>query len=152
MGTLCYQCEQTAKSVGCTQFGVCGKDPETAALQDLLVSAAKGISMYASRAQKLGVSDEATDRFVVDALFATVTNVNFDPRRLEGILHQAAVVRDQARAAYEHACHRQDIQPEQLTGPATWIPAVELNGLISQGEKVAIETRFESIGKDYFMA
>ena len=47
---FCYQCEQTAGGTGCTNFGVCGKDPETAALQDLLIYAAQGISMYAKRA------------------------------------------------------------------------------------------------------
>lgn len=47
---FCYQCEQTAGGTGCTNFGVCGKDPETAALQDLLIYTAQGISMYAKRA------------------------------------------------------------------------------------------------------
>ena len=56
MSMYCYQCEQTAKGTGCTTFGVCGKDPATAALQDLLVYAAKGISMYAHRAAELGAA------------------------------------------------------------------------------------------------
>ena len=57
MSMMCYQCEQTAKGTGCTAFGVCGKDPETAALQDVLLEAAKGVSMYAHRAAGLGVRD-----------------------------------------------------------------------------------------------
>ena len=77
----CYQCEQTSKGTGCTVFGVCGKDPSTAALQDLLVHAAKGVSMYAHRAAQLGVADREIDRAVLDFLFATVTNVDFDPAR-----------------------------------------------------------------------
>ncbi len=51
---FCYQCEQTAKGKGCDQLGVCGKDATTATLQDLLVYATKGISMYAHRAAQLG--------------------------------------------------------------------------------------------------
>ena len=51
---FCYQCEQTSKGTGCQQIGVCGKEPETAALQDLLVHATKGLSMYAHRAAMLG--------------------------------------------------------------------------------------------------
>ena len=50
---FCYQCEQTAKGTGCTTFGVCGKDPETAALQDLLVHAVEGVAQYAHRAGQL---------------------------------------------------------------------------------------------------
>ena len=53
---FCYQCEQTSKGAGCQQIGVCGKEPETAALQDLLVHATKGLSMYAHRAAQLGVA------------------------------------------------------------------------------------------------
>jgi len=79
---FCYQCEQTAKGTGCTSFGVCGKRPDTAALQDLLVYAAKGVSQYAHRARKLGLSDTAADVFVLEALFTTVTNVNFDSERI----------------------------------------------------------------------
>ena len=56
MGMFCYQCEQTAKGEGCTAHGVCGKGPEAAALQDLLVWAAKAISMYAARARELALS------------------------------------------------------------------------------------------------
>ncbi|MCJ7822972.1 MAG: hypothetical protein MUQ26_07865, partial [Armatimonadetes bacterium] len=52
---FCYQCEQTAKGTGCTVRGVCGKDPQTAALQDLLVYALKGLAMYAHRGRELGV-------------------------------------------------------------------------------------------------
>ena len=58
----CYQCEQTAKGTGCNVTGVCGKEPATAALQDLLVHATKGISMFAHRAAELGARDPEVDR------------------------------------------------------------------------------------------
>ena len=83
---FCYQCEQTAKGTGCDAFGVCGKDPKTAALQDLLLYLTKGVSMYAHRAVVLGAQDAAVDKFVIESLFTTITNVNFDPARLEGII------------------------------------------------------------------
>ena len=54
---FCYQCEQTAQGTGCTLSGACGKTPDTAALQDLLVTAVEGIAQYAHRARKLGVID-----------------------------------------------------------------------------------------------
>ena len=94
----CYQCEQTAKGTGCTSVGVCGKDAATAALQDLLVYAAKGVSMYAHRAAELGAADPEVDRAVLEFLFATVTNVDFDPARLQGHLADAAAMRDRAKS------------------------------------------------------
>ena len=98
---FCYQCEQTAKGSGCTSFGVCGKDPETAALQDLLVHAIKGISMYANRAFKLGVKDNETDLFILQALFSTLTNVNFDPARFQEMLASAFRVRNKIKLFYD---------------------------------------------------
>jgi hydroxylamine reductase len=79
---FCYQCEQTTNGTGCLEIGVCGKNPQVSALQDLLVHAAKGVAMYAHRAGVLGKRDRQVDRFVLEALFATVTNVDFDPERL----------------------------------------------------------------------
>jgi hydroxylamine reductase len=90
---FCYQCEQTAKGVGCTVSGVCGKNPEVAGLQDLLIHACKGLSMYAAQARKLGVKDHEADIFTIEALFATLTNVNFDPVALRGMIGKAVKVR-----------------------------------------------------------
>ena len=86
MSMFCYQCEQTAKGTGCTAFGVCGKDPEIAVLQDLIVSGLKQLSSYAHRLRAMGSKDPEVDRFTLEALFATVTNVNFDPKRLQQVL------------------------------------------------------------------
>ncbi len=145
---FCFQCEQTAKGTGCTSFGVCGKDPETAALQDLLLYAAKGIAMYAHRARPFGVIDRAVDVFVVEALFTTVTNVNFDPKRLEGLLRRAQSVRDMAKTLYENACRKAGGAPEPLGAPADWTAAATLDDLIRQGEQVTIENRMTKLGPD----
>jgi hydroxylamine reductase len=145
---FCYQCEQTAKGAGCTSFGVCGKDPDTSALQDLLIHAAEGISQYAHRARLLGVKDRETDIFVVEALFTTVTNVNFDPARLETQLRKAAVIKDGARRRYEAACKAKGVAVETVQGPATWLPAAGLQGLVKQGEDVSPEKRNVVRGPD----
>ena len=145
---FCYQCEQTAKGTGCTVHGVCGKDPETAALQDLLVYGTKGLSMYAHRARELGMKDRKIDVFTIEALFSTVTNVNFDPERLHGLLTELADVRDKAKGLYEDACNKAGRAPETLGGPATWTPAASLDGLIKQGEEVSIEKRKGALGAD----
>lgn len=85
----CNQCEQTAKGLACTAVGVCGKKPEAAALQDLLLHSLQGLSKYAqaAREQKIEVSQEI-NQFTMEALFATLTNVNFDPERLQAYIYQ----------------------------------------------------------------
>ena len=148
---FCYQCEQTAKGTGCTTFGVCGKDPETAALQDLLLYEAKCVAVFAHRARLLGIQDHEVDLFVVHALFTTVTNVNFDPARLQVLLNKGAQVRDRARRLYEEACRKAGQQPEQsevLAAAAAWQAAADLNELINQGEAVSIEKYIEKHGPD----
>ena len=145
---FCYQCEQTAKGTGCDVFGVCGKDPKTAALQDLLLHVTKGISMYAHRAALLGAQDPAVNKYVIEALFTTITNVNFDPLRLEGILRQGAVVKTKAKALYEAAALKAGKVPETLSGPAAWTPAADLAGLVAQGEELVISKEITARGAD----
>ncbi|MBP2666694.1 MAG: hybrid cluster protein [Firmicutes bacterium] len=145
---FCYQCEQTAKGTGCDVFGVCGKDPKTAALQDLLLHVTKGISMYAHRAALLGAQDPAVNKYVIEALFTTITNVNFDPLRLEGILRQGAVVKTKAKALYEAAALKAGKVPETLSGPAAWTPADDLAGLTAQGEELVISKEIAARGAD----
>jgi hydroxylamine reductase len=75
---FCYQCEQTAGGTGCTKSGVCGKNEDIQSLQDTLLYGLKGIAAYAYHARELGAHDEEVDAFMHEALFKTVTNVNFD--------------------------------------------------------------------------
>ncbi|MEI6564837.1 MAG: hydroxylamine reductase [bacterium] len=145
---FCYQCEQAGKGTGCTDFGACGKDPDTAALQDLLVQVASGISQYAHKSRAFGVVDPEADVFVIEALFTTVTNVNFDPHRLEVILRQGAIIKDVMRKQYEAACKGRGVQVETLGGPAQWTAASDFEGLIEQGEAISTEKRTASLGAD----
>ena len=79
---FCFQCEQTASGTGCTTVGVCGKDPTTAAMQDLLVYALQGLSEWAHVAREAGLHEnEAANNFTLRAMFSTLTNVNFDAAR-----------------------------------------------------------------------
>jgi hydroxylamine reductase len=144
----CHQCEQTAKGIACTVRGVCGKDDDMATLQDLLVHAAKGISMYAHRAGANGARDREIDVFVVEALFTTITNVNFDPSRLGGLLRRAAELKDRARSLYEKAVTESGGTPEELGGPAAWQPASGIEGLLEQGRDVTIESWAKRYGED----
>ncbi len=145
---FCYQCEQNAKGTGCDIVGVCGKDPKTAALQDLLLHVAKGISMYAHRAALLGAHDPAVDKFVIEALFTTITNVNFDPQRLEEILRQGAGIKAHAKAMYTSAAVKAGKPVEVLAGPAAWMPSRDLDGLTAQGEELVISKEIAARGAD----
>jgi len=145
---FCYQCEQTAKGSGCTIAGVCGKDATTATLQDLLLFATKGISMYAHRARRFGAKDHEIDTFVPQALFSTITNVNFDPERIEVLLRKAAQLLDKARAMYEVAYKKAGETPEKLRGPAAWVPADDIAGLVRQGQDVSIAKKKERFGDE----
>lgn len=89
---FCYQCEQTAQGTGCTKVGVCGKNEDIAGLQDTLVIALKGIAAYAYHARELGARDETIDAFFNRALFATLTNVNFDLESHVSLLLEAGEV------------------------------------------------------------
>lgn len=148
MDMFCYQCEQTRDGKGCFEKTVCGKTPETAALQDLVVHAVKGISQYAHRAAELGQRDRDVDRFVIEALFATVTNVDFDSASIQQHLLDAVGIRDKARALYESACRDRGTSPEQLNGATQWQPAASREGLINQGRTVSIPGRMRLQGED----
>ncbi len=91
---FCYQCEQTAKGEGCTKIGVCGKQPEVAALQDLLIYAMRGLSLYAVEGRKAGVTDSGINAFSCEAVFSTLTNVDFDPDRLIQLINRTVELRD----------------------------------------------------------
>ncbi len=145
---FCYQCEQTSQGKGCIQIGVCGKEETSADLQDLLVYAVQGISMYAHRARGLGAADPEVDGFVLEALFATLTNVNFDAHRLELLVRRAATVRDAARRIYVDACAAAGRSPETLGGPAAWEPACDTDGLLAQSRINFIPERVQLAGQE----
>lgn len=145
---FCYQCEQTAKGTGCTSFGVCGKDPDTSSLQDLLVYACQGISMYANKAAELGKREDKIDKFVIQALFTTVTNVNFDAENIAKMIHSAFDIKEKAKNLYLEACKENNKNPIELNGPAEWKPKTNINQLIKQGEEVSLEKDIEKLGND----
>jgi len=147
MDMLCYQCEQTARGTGCTAMGVCGKDAQTAALQDLLIYAVKDISRYAHRACQLGARDRDVDVFMVKALFSTLTNVNFDPARFTEFMNEAAEMKERARKLYERAALQAGQTLERLDCPVRWWEARDdLEALTRRGREVSIEKRIESLG------
>lgn len=134
MGMFCNQCEQTAKGFACTVAGVCGKTPEVSALQDLLLHAVKGLSLYAGEGRRVGVVDPEVNHFTVKAIFSTLTNVDFDPGRFEKLIRRCVQLRESMRDKMAKAGEKVD-----FTDPsATFQPAADLQGLTKQGEDMGL--------------
>jgi hydroxylamine reductase len=94
---FCYQCEQTAKGTGCTVAGVCGKTADVATLQDLLVYMLRGLGQLSTEARKAGIKEEGIDLFTAEALFVTLTNVNFNPEAIADYIRKTAKYQDELR-------------------------------------------------------
>ncbi|MEN8808586.1 MAG: hydroxylamine reductase [Desulfobacterales bacterium] len=133
---FCFQCEQTSKGEGCTKIGVCGKQPEVAALQDLLVYALKGLSQYAVEGRKVGVSDPEVDRFTSKALFSTLTNVDFDPTRFVELINETVKRREAHKEKVQSAGGKTGL----TEGPAVFKPENSLEAMVKQGEKVGVKS------------
>ena len=132
---FCYQCEQTAKGTGCTVLGVCGKQPEVAALQDLLLYTLMGLSQVAVEARKLGVTDQDINIFTVKAAFSTLTNVDFDPARFMDLIAQAAKNRDRLKEKVRAAGGK-----IEFSGAAVFVPKPTLEELVKQAENVGLKS------------
>jgi len=133
---FCYQCEQTARGEGCTISGVCGKKPETAALQDLLVYSLIGLSEVAVEGRLYGVVDYEYNAFTVKALFTTLTNVNFDDASLIEYINRAVVLREKLKSRLKAV----GSSAQFTDAPATFKPASDLNALVEQGLKVGLKS------------
>ena len=110
---FCYQCQETAGCTGCTRVGVCGKQPDVAAMQDLLVYVTKGLSAVttALRAQGEAVEGEINHLITLN-LFTTITNANFDKEAIEARIRDTLAVKEKLLAQVEHK--------EQLPLAALW--------------------------------
>eukprot|EP00245_Coleochaete_scutata_P007485 TRINITY_DN22909_c0_g1_i1.p1 TRINITY_DN22909_c0_g1~~TRINITY_DN22909_c0_g1_i1.p1 ORF type:complete len:654 (+),score=134.56 TRINITY_DN22909_c0_g1_i1:136-2097(+) len=148
---FCYQCEQTRAGTGCTTVGVCGKGPETAALQDLLIHALKGVSHYVVRLQKLGLPVHDTDFFVLEALFSTLTNVNFDAAAMQQFVNKAIIILHQRKSQYEEECKQRGLKAEVPDASLTSLqPSTSVDTLVEGGRQVGLEQRRIGMDEDIF--
>ncbi len=129
---FCNQCEQTAQGKGCTKIGVCGKQDDVAGLQDLLTYTVQGLSLVAVAGRKVGLVDNAVDRFTAEAIFACLTNVDFDPARFQNWINTAVELREGLKVKVRAAGG--DVQ---FSAPqASFVPAKDLAELSAQGAKL----------------
>ncbi len=133
---FCYQCEQTAKGEGCTKIGVCGKQPDVAALQDLLIYMLEGLSLYAVEGRKLGISDRDVNVFTCEAVFSTLTNVDFDSARFVKLIKRCAELREQLKKKVSAAGGKSSF----TEAAATYNPPDSINELVAKGESVGLKS------------
>lgn len=134
---FCYQCEQTVGGKGCTMKGVCGKEPEVSSMIDLLVQSAKDVSVLAHEARKRGIKTRDADLFVVEALFTTVTNVNFDENRYLPFIEKYKSIRKNLA----------DALGKDAPAPS-FEPAKDLASLEKQAGHFSIPDRKTKLGED----
>jgi len=114
---FCYQCQEAAKGVGCTIKGVCGKSADVSGRMDLLLHVIKGICIYSTalREQKK-YENPNINRFVIDGLFSTITNANFDKSAIERRIQQGLRYRDMLR----EECKNQSVNVDTSFDGCTW--------------------------------
>jgi hydroxylamine reductase len=131
----CVQCEQSNKGGCAVKVGSCGKTADVADMQDVLLRLMEGVSVYADRAARVGAGDAAVDAFTPHAWFTTLTNVNFDTRRFDGLIAEALAMRERARTLAEAAGADLSDLPE----PATWNPGTTASEIAAAAPMAAIQ-------------
>jgi hydroxylamine reductase len=128
----CNQCEQTAKGVACTTIGVCGKNEEVADIEDVLIYALCGMSLFANEARQKGIVDDSIDRFTMEAVFSTLTNVDFDPERFVVLINKTVELREALKGQVAAAGGNTDFAHPA----ASFAPADSIDGLVAQGKEI----------------
>ncbi len=131
---FCEQCEQTASGNGCHQWGACGKSPQVNAVQDLLIHCLQGLAQVALRAHELGIKTQVADLFTCEALFATMTNVNFQQQRFTEYIKQAIAVREKLKVQIQQASNTS----EKWSELACFEPDFD-SSLVEQGQDISLK-------------
>ncbi|TDX53181.1 hydroxylamine reductase [Orenia marismortui] len=129
MKMFCYQCEETARNEGCTLMGVCGKTDQVANLQDLLIYLLKDLSIYNLKAKELNQGSKEVDKFIMDSLFATITNANFDSEYFMNTIREGLRLRDNIKALVK----------EDLAEASNWTPESD-DDIYNKAQEVGVLT------------
>lgn len=121
MSMFCYQCQEAAGGKGCQVRGVCGKLDVVANNQDLLIYMTKGLSVYMEALQAKGYTDKAVDHYIMNSLFMTITNANFDKKRFVAQVNAGYVLRE----ALEKELDKQGIDRSKMHECTTWCAKTE---------------------------
>jgi len=137
---FCYQCEQTAKALGCDKLGVCGKSPEQSDLQDVIFYALKNLSIWMLKANEFEIKDQEVDKHVFEALFSIVTNVNFDNERLYQIILKTYNLKEKIKQEFLKEYKRKNNKDfsEKISQIAEWQPLPTIEEMIQEAKNFDI--------------
>ena len=143
MGMFCFQCQETAGCKGCTVRGVCGKTEDVAKIQDLLVYVTKGLATVAVEGRKVGVVSKVVDKYIVENLFITITNANFDFKAIEARVKETLSLREELKE--EVSAKGGNPVGADSKGCATWIGSTSEEFLNKANEVGVLSTENEDI-------
>ncbi|GAO31404.1 hydroxylamine reductase [Geofilum rubicundum JCM 15548] len=109
---FCYQCQEASKNIGCSIKGVCGKSPEVANLQDLLLFVTKGVAWWSHQADVQSIEHRAAEKYIIDAMFITITNANFDAHKISEQIEKGTDIQQELKELTKSA--------EEAPECATW--------------------------------
>ena len=143
---FCYQCEQTLAGKGCTSRGVCGKDSHTSNLQDLLIYSSSGVGQLAHMCSKKNVPVPASvNKFIMDSIFSTVTNVNFDPDRIQAYIKESVIHQSLLKDAFFKAG---GLPQEIKSGATDFVYVDDAVALDVEGRSRGVASRKALAGND----
>ncbi|TWI77501.1 hydroxylamine reductase [Desulfobotulus alkaliphilus] len=127
---FCFQCQETMKNTGCTVRGFCGKPEETANLQDLLIFVLKGMAVYGEKLKEMGAADRSHDTFIMEGLFATITNANWDKARFSSMIEEGLRRRESLAVKFSDLYREKNGKDcaDSLPEAAIWTASAEAFG------------------------
>ena len=140
---FCFQCEQAKGGKGCDTVGVCGKDPITAIMQDVLIYQVEGISYLENKLREKGKRNTEADKYVIESLFTTVTNVNFDAETIKQIIYNGQKIKEKLFLEYKKIYGEKD-----LISNALWQPPQKTSDFIEFAAKISIKEAYKKYGDD----
>jgi hydroxylamine reductase len=143
MSMFCYQCQETSKGTGCTIVGVCGKKDDLANMQDLLIYTIKGVAIVNTMAREIGINQKEADQFIVNGLFMTITNANWDKNEFFNTVREGLNLREEIKAAIRNAGHILDNNSDFVTWYAETNDQLEIKS--ASQEVSVLATRDEDI-------
>lgn len=137
MSMFCFQCQETARNRGCTVKGVCGKEPQTAALMDLLLYVGRGVAIVQKSLRDKGIAADVPDHFLMDALFCTITNANFDDSAISERIDKALELKKELlRKAAENGVDIPDMPEVKIQAEAAdYLTKAESVGVLSEADE-----------------
>jgi hydroxylamine reductase len=140
---FCFQCEQAKGGKGCDTAGICGKDPITAMMQDVLIYQVNGISYLENKLRKKGKRNTEADKYVIESLFTTVTNVNFDAETIKQIIYSGQKIKEKLFSEYKKIYGEKDLISNVL-----WQPPQKTSDFIEFASKISIKESYKKYGDD----